>query len=121
MAIDEGYGSQRPRGSGQRVTEGDLDELRRQLNNAQQRSERLADTLRVARDQILDLKAEVDRLAEPPSGYAVFLHGYDDATADISTGGRKMRVTDSPSVGAETLLAGQEVMLNEAMNIVKGC
>lgn len=120
MAIDDGYGSQRPT-SGSRVTEGDLDELRRQLSNAQQRSQRLADTLSVAREQILELKAEVDRLAEPPSGYAVFLRGYDDGTADIFTGGRKMRVTVSPSVGVETLLAGQEVMLNEAMNIVKGC
>jgi proteasome-associated ATPase len=120
MAIDDGYGSQRPTG-GPRVTEGDLDELRRELNNAQQRSERLADTLRGARDQILELKAEVDRLAEPPSGYAVFLQAYDDGTADIFTGGRKMRVTVSPSVGVENLLPGQEVMLNEAMNIVKGC
>ena len=120
MAIDDGYGTQRPAGSA-RVTEGDLDELRRQIINAQQRSERLADTLRVAREQIINLKAEVDRLAEPPSGYAVFLGAHDDETADIFSGGRKIRVTVSPAVGVQSLEAGQEVMLNEAMNIVKAC
>ncbi len=120
MAVDEGYGSQRPERSA-RITEGDFDELRAQLRNAQQRSERLAETLRLARDQIVELKAEVDRLAEPPSGYAVFLDAYEDSTADIFTGGRKMRVTVSPSVGAENLQPGQEVMLNEAMNVVAAC
>ncbi len=120
MSPDDGYGTPRPDGR-PRVTEGDLDEVRRQLNSAQLRSERLADTLRIAREQIIDLKAEVDRLAEPPSGYAVFLDNYDDGTADIVTSGRKMRVTVSPSVGAENLQPGQEVMLNEAMNVVAAC
>ena len=36
-------------------------------------NERLAATLREARDQIVTLKEEVDRLAQPPSGFGVFL------------------------------------------------
>ena len=34
------------------------------------------------------------------------------------TGGRKLRVTASPAVDLDTLVRGQEVMLNEALNVV---
>ena len=81
-------------------------------------NQRLVATLREARDQIVTLKEEVDRLAEPPSGYAVFLEHLDDGSVDISTAGRKMRVTVSPNVDAQSLRPGMEVMLNESMNIV---
>src|SRR5580698_6872701 len=81
-------------------------------------NERLAGTLREARDQIIALKEEVDRLAQPPSGFGVFLQATEDGTADVFTGGRKMRVSVSPSVNLEGLRPGQEVVLNEALNIV---
>jgi proteasome-associated ATPase len=81
-------------------------------------NERLVRTLKDARDQIVTLKAEVDRLAQPPSGYGTVLEPYDDGTVDVLTGGRKMRVAVSPSVGDDALHPGQEVMLNEAMNVV---
>src|SRR5579884_2690126 len=51
-------------------------------------NERLSSTLREARDQIVALKEEVDRLAQPPSGFGVFLAAVDDDTADVFTGGR---------------------------------
>jgi proteasome-associated ATPase len=75
-------------------------------------------TLREARDQIVALKEEVDRLAQPPSGYGVFLARHEDDTVDVFTGGRKLRVTVSPAVGLDDLVRGQEVMLNEALNVV---
>src|SRR5215475_913665 len=81
-------------------------------------NERLAGTLREARDQIIALKEEVDRLAQPPSGFGVFLQTTDDGTADVFTGGRKMRVSVSPGIDLESLRPGQEVVLNEALNIV---
>ena len=81
-------------------------------------NDKLVATLREARDQIVTLKEEVDRLAQPPSGYGIFLSAYDDGTVDIFTGGRKLRVAVSPSVDTEELRRGQEVMLNEAMNVV---
>jgi proteasome-associated ATPase len=81
-------------------------------------NERLAGTLREARDQIIALKEEVDRLAQPPSGFGVFLQAADDGTADVFTGGRKMRVSVSPSIDLEELRPGQEVVLNEALNVV---
>ncbi len=81
-------------------------------------NERLAGTLREARDQIIALKEEVDRLAQPPSGFGIFLETRDDGTVDVFTGGRKMRVNVSPAVDTEELRPGQEVVLNEALNVV---
>ncbi|HVX44317.1 MAG TPA: proteasome ATPase [Mycobacteriales bacterium] len=83
-----------------------------------ERNEKLVSTLRDAREQVIALKEEVDRLAQPPSGYGVFLRKYDDGTVDVFTGGRKLRVSVSPSVDVDALQDGQEVMLNEALNIV---
>jgi proteasome-associated ATPase len=81
-------------------------------------NERLAGTLREARDQIMTLKEEVDRLAQPPTGFGTFLARNDDDSVDVFTGGRKLRVTVSPAVDLDTLTKGQEVMLNEALNVV---
>jgi len=84
-----------------------------------ERNDKLAGTLRDAREQLVSLKEEVDRLGQPPSGYGVFLTGYDDGTVDIFTSGRKLRVSVSPNIEVGTLRVGQEVMLNEAMNVVE--
>lgn len=79
---------------------------------------KLASTLRDAREQIMVLKAEVDRLSEPPSGYGVYLAHLEDGTVDVFANGRKMRVSVSPDVDAAALKPGQEVVLNEALNVV---
>src|SRR5215211_3192363 len=84
-----------------------------------ERNDKLTGTLRDAREQLVTLKEEVDRLGQPPSGYGVFLTRHDDGTVDIFTGGRKLRVSVSPNVEGEQLRHGQEVMLNEAMNVVE--
>ena len=81
-------------------------------------NDRLVSTLKDARDQIVSLKEEVDRLAQPPAGFGVFLEGNDDGSADVFTGGRKLRVNVSPGVELDDVKRGQEVMLNEAMNVV---
>jgi proteasome-associated ATPase len=82
------------------------------------RNDRLATTLREARSQLLALKEEVERLGQPPSGYGIFITAYEDSTVDVFTGGRKLRVAVSPEVAVEELRNGQEVMLNESMNVV---
>jgi proteasome-associated ATPase len=83
-------------------------------------NERLVATLKEAKEQILALKEEVDRLAQPPSGYGIFLAGHDDdGTVDVFHGGRKIRVTVSPTIDVTELRRGQEVMLNEALNVVR--
>lgn len=95
-----------------------VEALRKELAATSAHNERLIATLREARDQIVVLKSEVDRLAEPPSGYGVFLESFDDGSMDIFTSGRKMRVVASPEVDVTELRAGQEVVLNEALNVV---
>jgi proteasome-associated ATPase len=84
-----------------------------------ERNDKLAGTLREAREQLVTLKEEVDRLGQPPSGYGIFLTRHDDGTVDVFTGGRKLRVSLSPNVEGAELRTGQEVMLNEAMNVVE--
>ena len=93
-------------------------DLRRELAACQSQNQRMAATLREARDQIVALKAEVDRLAEPPSGYGVFLQTNDDNSLDVLASGRKMRVIASPAVDIADLRPGQELMLNESLNVI---
>ncbi|MDA8371527.1 MAG: proteasome ATPase [Nocardiopsaceae bacterium] len=102
-----------------RLLEDRLREAQASLAAANGQNERLVATLKEAREQIVTLKEEVDRLAQPPSGFGVFLAARDDGTVEIFTNGRKMRVNVSPSVDTEELRPGQEVMLNEAFNVVE--
>src|SRR6516165_6471019 len=101
-----------------RLLEDRLRESEGSLNGVTAQNERMAATLREARDQIVALKEEVDRLAQPPSGFGVFLNANEDDTCDVFTGGRKMRVNVSPNVELAGLRPGQEVVLNEALNVV---
>ncbi len=89
-----------------------------QLARLTDNNERLVATLKEARAQIVTLKEEIDRLAQPPSGYGIFLARHEDGTVDVFTGGRKLRVAVSPSIDTAALARGQEVLLNDALNIV---
>ena len=80
-------------------------------------NERLVRTLKDARSQIVNLKAEVDRLAQPPNAYGLVLEQAADGVVDILTSGRKMRVAVGAALEAQ-VVPGREVMLNEALNIV---
>jgi len=101
-----------------RAIEARLAETQTRLSTVTAQNDRLVGTLREARDQITTLKEEVDRLAQPPAGYGTFIEAHDDGTVDVFTGGRKMRVAVSPTLELEELQRGQEVMLNEALNVV---
>ena len=101
-----------------RALEQRLTDTQRSLAAVTSQNERLAQTLREARDQIVTLKEEVDRLAQPPAGFGTFLARNEDDSIDVFTGGRKLRVNVSPNVDLDTLQRGQEVMLNEALNVV---
>jgi proteasome-associated ATPase len=101
-----------------RVLEERLHEAQASLAAVTGQNERLVATLKEAREQIIALKEEVDRLAQPPSAFGTFLAAREDGTVDIFTGGRKLRVNVSPGIEIEELQRGQEVMLNEALNVV---
>src|SRR6476469_3555168 len=101
-----------------RELEARLAHVQTSLSTLSSQNERLVRTLKDAREQIVTLKKEVDRLAQPPSTYGLVVDPPDDGAIDILTGGRKMRVAISPSVDQRELGLGREVMLNEALNVV---
>src|SRR3954451_2274177 len=92
--------------------------LRAQVGQLAAQNDRLASTLRDARDQIVALKAEVDRLAQPPNTFGIYVGPAEDGTGEGMSSRGQMRVAVSPSVTLEELRPGQEVMLNEAFNVV---
>jgi len=102
-----------------RLLEQRLAEASERVSQLTERNAKLVETLREARSQLLALREEVDRLAQPPSGYGVFLDGHEDGTVDVFTAGRKMRVACSPAVESDQLRRGQSVRLNEALTIVE--
>ncbi|GAB3070585.1 proteasome ATPase [Intrasporangium mesophilum] len=101
-----------------RELEARLAHVQTSLATLSTQNERLVRTLKDAREQIVTLKKEVDRLAQPPSTYGFVVDAPEDGSIDILTGGRKMRVAISPSVDQAELGLGREVMLNEALNVV---
>ena len=110
-----GRAADSPRGA---MLEDRLVQLQGRVASLTSQNERLAATLREARDQIVALKEEIDRLAQPPAGFGVFLGDAGDGAVDVFTGGRKLRVRVSPGVEVSALRPGHEVMLNEALNVV---
>ncbi|MGQ0479559.1 MAG: proteasome ATPase [Pseudonocardia sp.] len=102
-----------------RILEQRLAESASRLSQLSARNEKLTETLREARGQLVALREEVDRLAQPPSGYGVFLCSHEDSTVDVFTAGRRMRVAVSPAVVVDELGRGQSVRLNEALTVVE--
>jgi proteasome-associated ATPase len=102
-----------------RALEERLLEARAQLASASAQNGKLADTLREARDQIVALKQQVEKLSSPPSGFGVFLEAREDGSVEIFAQGRKLRVHCSPEVEPSSLTRGQEVVLNEALNVIE--
>jgi proteasome-associated ATPase len=96
-----------------------LHHSRYQLELANRQNDKLAATLQEAKAQIEALRAEVDKLTAPPSTYAIFSSLNDDKTANVYVTGRKMKVNLHPSIKAKELRKGQEVVLNEAFNVIE--
>ncbi|MEZ0342230.1 proteasome ATPase [Mycobacterium sp. pV006] len=97
----------------------DVHQLEARIDSLAARNAKLMDTLKEARQQLLALREEVDRLGQPPSGYGVLLAVQDDDTVDVFTSGRKMRLTCSPNIDTKSLKQGQTVRLNEALTVVE--
>ncbi|MEJ7765469.1 MAG: AAA family ATPase, partial [Acidimicrobiales bacterium] len=101
-----------------RTLEEKLLETKGQLAQAVSQNEKLTYTLREAREHIAALREEVDKLTQPPAAYGTFLGGNDDGSVDVFSGGRKMRVSLHPELDINALQRGQEVVLNDSLNIV---
>src|SRR5216683_4832188 len=83
------------------------------LVEALDQNEKLVNALYEAREQITSLKEEVDKLCAPPSTYGVYLSVNEDGTINVLSQGRKVKVNLHPSLKAEALKPGQELVLNE--------
>ncbi|MGZ8752966.1 MAG: proteasome ATPase, partial [Acidimicrobiia bacterium] len=101
-----------------RTLEERLLETKGQLAQAVSQNEKLSATLREAREHIAALREEVEKLTMPPSAYGTFLGANDDETVDVFTAGRKMRVAAHPELDLTALRRGQEIVLNESLNVV---
>src|SRR3954463_10677595 len=97
----------------------DVHQLEARIDSLAARNAKLMDTLKEARQQLLALREEVDRLGQPPSGYGVLLGSHEDDTVDVFTSGRKMRLTCSPNIEVGGLKQGQTLRLNEALTVVE--
>jgi len=92
--------------------------LRQQHFDAERQNEKLVNTLQDAKQQIDQLKEEVDKLCSPPNTYGTFERVNKDGTVEINVDGKMMRVNAHPNVAIADLVEGQLVVLNEAFNIV---
>ncbi len=101
-----------------RDLEEQLLEVKGKLARSLSQNEKLTYTLQQAREHIEDLRSEVDKLVQPPSGYGTFLAHNEDGSVDINSGGRKLRVELHPGIDPHLLQRGQEVALNESFNVV---
>ena len=103
-----------------RVTmlEGQVSQLRTQLQSANASNDRLATTLREAREQLIQIRSEVERLSIPPSGYATVIAAHDLANIDISFQGRTFRVVAMPGIDVAELVPGRQIRLNESQVII---
>jgi proteasome-associated ATPase len=99
----------------------ELHQSRMQLDQAFKQNEKLSAALLEAKNQIEALKGEIEKLTSPPSSYAVFSGLNRDGTGNVFVSGRKMKVNIHPDISSSDLKKGQQVILNEALNMVEVC
>jgi proteasome-associated ATPase len=101
-----------------RLLEERLLDIRNQLAQATSQNEKLATALTETREQLALLRDEVEKLTAPPNPFGTVVGVNSDGTVDVLSSGRKLRVSVEPTVEIKELERGQEVILNEAFNIV---
>src|SRR2546422_4094091 len=124
LDTDDGFrrpGGLEDPGNDSRIIESELRDANRRLAQAFNQNETLVSALHDAREQITALKEkeEVDKLCAPPSTYGVYLAANEDNTVTILSQGRKVKVNLHPSIKPDTLKPGQELILNEGLNVIE--
>src|ERR1700739_1628325 len=97
----------------------DVHQLEARIDSLAARNAKLMETLKEARQQLLALREEVDRLGQPPSGCGALMVIQDEDTVDVFTSGRMVRLTCCPNIDVQLLKKGQTVRLNEALTVVE--
>ncbi len=93
-------------------------ETKGQLAQAISQNEKLTFTLQTAKEHVANLREEVEKLTQPPAAYGTFLGTNADGSVDVFSGGRKMRVSLHPDIDADEMQRGNEVVLNESLNVI---
>ena len=104
----------------ERITalEDQLGAAQQELESSVAQNGRLAETLRSARAQIADLKTEVERLSAPAHTYGTYVGPAADGGLTVSVQGRKIQVGPTDDAHHESLEPGQELLLNDALQVV---
>ncbi len=107
-------------GQGPSRTKSDPPEYVRSLElaDAMGQNEKLRQALAEAREYITALREEVEKLTAPPATYAIYLSTNEDGTVNVLAQGRKAKVNAHPSIVVSSLRPGQELILNEGLNII---
>lgn len=106
-----------------------IDDLKTKIHSLESRNIKLASLLKASREQLNELKDELDSLSTPPTVFGVVLglrvsenNSLDKKTAraiDVFTNNRPMRVLLSPALELSDLAVGDTVRLNDALIVVE--
>ncbi len=104
----------------ERITalEDQLAAAQQELESSVAQNGRLAETLRSARASIAELKTEVERLSTPPHTYGTYAGPAAEGGLTVSVQGRKVQVEPTADAHQGTLEPGQELLLNDALQVV---
>ncbi len=107
-----------------RTLERQVAQLQQRLGESSAANERLSSTLKSAKERLIVLREDLDRVSSPPLTFAVVLQRHEahgDQTGplfDVLAAGRKTRVAAFSDVPDAQLVPGREVLLNESQSIV---
>lgn len=97
-------------------------QLKRTNSDLGARNSKLAEMLKSSRDKLSVLYSQLEEMSEPPSVYGTYLEtSANGSTAEIFTGGRRMRVAVSPMLCAADLMPGVQVRLGEGNQVLEAC
>ncbi len=107
-----------------RTLERQVAQLQQRLGESSAANERLSSTLKSAKERLIALREDLDRVSSPPLTFAVVLQRHEAVDAqsgplfDVLAAGRKTRVAAFSDVPDAQLVPGREVLLNESQSIV---
>ncbi|HVK44557.1 MAG TPA: proteasome ATPase [Micropruina sp.] len=107
------------RGRAAELAERRLADARADARSLAQQNEKLNATLREARESLLALREQLAALSNPPEAHGLVVGLPREGLADVSVGGRTLRVAIAPELPAASLQVGSSVLLNEAMMLVE--
>lgn len=95
-----------------------LREARAEAISLSAKNERLATALNAARERIAELGTQLDAVTRPPVTLGLLTGLPGPAEADVSLGGRHLRLGLHPDLQAAELRVGQRVAVNDQMLVV---